>query len=238
MRRALLAAALLVAACTTTQAETTTSMANQDGQSSTTRTESTTATTAARTATPSSLVCWSASPNEGSGDIAFVDVTASAGLVDPLTGMHGHAAGWGDVNGDAIPDLVVGTFANRPIANYQLRGADGPRADTLLIGGGDGTFSVAEGFPEVFGRTSGAALADLDNDGDNDIVLSRNMRDRERGDAPTQVYRNDGDSFSLVDLESPTLMDRARDENAVGAASIARRCVPRGLAAGGCACPR
>ena len=176
-------------------------MANQDGQSSTTRTESTTATTAARTATPSSLVCWSASPTGGSGDIAFVDVTASAGLVDPLTGMHGHAAGWGDVNGDAIPDLVVGTFANRPIANYQLRGADGPRADTLLIGGGDGTFSVAEGFPEVFGRTSGAALADLDNDGDNDIVLSRNMRDRERGDAPTQVYRNDGDSFSLVDLD-------------------------------------
>lgn len=150
---------------------------------------------------PDSIVCWAAPAAPGEASIAFSDATVAAALVEPLTGMHGHAAAWGDVNGDGHADLLVGTFANRPIERYQVRGADGPRPDSLLLGTSSGSFEALPGFPEVLGRTSGVAITDLDGDGDQDIVLSRNMRDRTRGDAPSQIYRNDGESFALVDID-------------------------------------
>lgn len=40
----------------------------------------------------------------------FRDATRDAGLLPGLEGLHGHAAGWGDVNDDGWTDLYVGTF--------------------------------------------------------------------------------------------------------------------------------
>jgi len=157
---------------------------------------STTASTAPAATGPTGAagVCWSATPAGGSG-VAFADATEASGLVDPLTGMYGHAAAAADVDGDGWTDLFVGGFADRPADEYRERGADGPSPDRLLRGGPDG-FAVDPTFPGEPARTSGAAFADLDADGDLDLVVVRNPRpDGEIGSRPTTVYRNDGGAW-------------------------------------------
>lgn len=138
-------------------------------------------------------VCWSANPASGAEEISFTDGTAASGLTDALTGMRGHAAAWGDVDGDGMVDLFVGTFATARTEIYQERGATGPAPDRLLIGS-SGTFELVDDFPEQYGRTSGAAMIDLDGDGDLDLTASRNVTDREGG-VSTAVFENTSSGF-------------------------------------------
>src|SRR5687767_2675852 len=70
--------------------------------------------------------------------ISFADVTETAGLVRPLTGIMGHGGAWGDYDGDGHLDLYVGGFCDRP--NAQYRPAGGPVANCLLRNLGDGRF--------------------------------------------------------------------------------------------------
>ncbi|MBA2338421.1 MAG: CRTAC1 family protein [Acidimicrobiia bacterium] len=189
---------LLVAACSGGEADPPSATPTSDGSAA----ESPDALSTAPPPTGSTgigddMTCWTAPAASGAAGITLVDATADWGLVDPLTGMYGHAAAWGDVDGDGFPDLAVGTFANRDPARYQERGADGPSPDRLLLATGDG-YQVAAGFPEEFGRTSGSAFVDLDGDGDLDLVLSRNVSDRDAGLAATTVFANEDGRFTAV----------------------------------------
>jgi enediyne biosynthesis protein E4 len=140
--------------------------------------------------------CWAAPPaGSGSGDLVWTDQSETVGLVQPLTGMHGHAAIWTDINADGLADLYVGTFADRDVEIYQQRGAQGPSPDRLLVNQG-GNFVVDVALPDMFSRTSGGVGVDLDGDADLDLVASRNFRDA--GAPPTQILENDGGALTPV----------------------------------------
>lgn len=142
------------------------------------------------------ISCWAFAPDRSVGGIAFEDVTAEFGLIDPLTGMHGHAGAWGDPNGDGRPDLMVGTFADRPVEKYQVRGAGGPSPDRLLTGV---PFVVMDQSPALeMGRTSGAVFVDLDGDGDDDLVLSRNAGLSRQSDVDSIILENRGGVLRVV----------------------------------------
>jgi hypothetical protein len=123
------------------------------------------------------------------GPITFDDATEEFGLVQPLIGMHGHVAAFGEVNGDGEADLVVGTFGDREPEVYQVRGADGPNTDQLLV---SDPLEAASGWSDELGRTSGAAFADFDNDGDDDLLLVRHAGRDGDFDVPTRLFENDG----------------------------------------------
>ncbi len=188
---ALVALAVVVAACTTGSNSGSTTPGPIKSSDSGTNTSA-----VAPGETDGYQVCWTNPIVPSNGAIVFTDETSAFGLESPLTGMRGHAAAWGDVNDDGVSDLVVGTFALARNDVYAVRGATGPSPDRLLVGG-DSTFELSS-FPEQYGRTSGAALADLDGDGDPDLVLSRNVNGRDEG-ASTAVFENDGGNFTEVD---------------------------------------
>ena len=152
----------------------------------------------ASTPAAAGVSCWTSPPVAGDGSISFSDQTESVGLVSPLVGMYGHSAIWGDFNNDNRPDLYTGTFADRDAEFYRYRGAEGPSPDRLLMLG-DGSFTLAETLPEMFTRTSGGAVADLDVDGDLDLVVSRNFDDDTPEAPSTQVLHNDGGTMVPLD---------------------------------------
>ena len=196
-RGAIALAAILVAACTSSPA-TDGVTTSTDGPGTTSSGGSEDAADPPPPAEPG-LGCWAVDPYNGDGEIVFEDVTESVGLVTPLTGMHGHTAIWSDVDGDDRADLYVGTFADREDEVYEVRGAEGPSPDRLLLGGDGSTFTVDSSIPETYSRSSGGVGADLDGDGDLDLVVSRNTDEPEPGQAPTQLLENVDGTLRVVE---------------------------------------
>ncbi len=139
-------------------------------------------------------------------EIRFKDVTEAAGLIEPLKGIMGHGGAFGDVDGDGLPDLYVGGFADRPDEDYEP--AEGPMPNVLLRNLGGLKFEPwKQDAVEFHSRTSGAVFADLDNDGDVDLYVANNVKGKSNKKEKPQrtaqltgskLFRND--SGTLVDV--------------------------------------
>src|SRR5712675_296020 len=80
----------------------------------------------------------------------------------------------GDLNGDGHLDIVL------------AKGRHWPLKDVVLFGDGKGHFTPGPPLPNAADRSYSAPLADLDKDGDLDIVLSNDSPD------PKLILLNDG----------------------------------------------
>jgi len=112
---------------------------------------------------------------------AFRDVGDEAGLYPAIAGIRGHAAGWGDVDGDGWLDLYVGTFYEQSMLSNLFFRSDGKAKFRL---------DDQEGL-RLPNRATGALFADLDNDGDLDLYVS-NMSQAAKGLRSSTLFRNDG----------------------------------------------
>ena len=125
-------------------------------------------------------------PGYAVADIAFEDVTAQSGI--DYNGPS-FGASWGNFDDDGLPDLWTGNHAN----------PDLPPA--LWVNSEDGTFH-SENLPVEVDRGDlhGAAWADYDNDGDQDILLQAGALNGTSSD-PNRFFEN----------QNGTLVEKAFD---------------------------
>jgi hypothetical protein len=94
-----------------------------------------------------------------------------------------------DVDGDGDVDIIVG--------NGELSDAAGNAAvNELLINNQDVVFVADTSFPGASKYTTIVAAADIDGDGDLDIILSKESTDEEYGGSQLLINRGDGTFFA------------------------------------------
>lgn len=117
--------------------------------------------------------------NDGSGIFTLVAGT-------PFVGVYRSSIDFADIDGDNDQDLLITGNSS----------GSGTYASRIYINDGTGAFSEAanQPFPDV--EDSAVAFADVDNDGDPDVMITG---DRAGGADDANLYENDGNgNFNLV----------------------------------------
>lgn len=105
-------------------------------------------------------------PQTVEAQISFTDVSSSSGFYG-ITRTWGIA--WGDLNGDGYPDAFV--------SNHFRGELDGTEEPWYFINQGDGTFNISLAANDANDIHAGA-WADLDNDGDDELIVTSGRVDR------------------------------------------------------------
>ncbi len=134
---------------------------------------------------------------------------------------------FGDVNGDGNLDIVLAKGRHWPLVNR------------VLLGDGKGGIASSYDLAETADRSYSGLLADMDGDGDLDIVVSNDKPD------PKRVYLNDGNGHfdvvktfgdeswptrnaSIVDINGDGLPDVVMANRGRGNASASYACINQG----------
>lgn len=111
--------------------------------------------------------------NLGGGN--FQDVSAGSGIVKDSMPDVGWGCSLSDFDNDGWPDMLV--VNGHVDDNLRLLDLDEPQAERAKVwrNKGDGTYTLVDAGPYFASPhvARGAAFADLDNDGDTDVVISR-----------------------------------------------------------------
>ncbi len=133
-------------------------------------------------------------PAPAAASPVFTDVSEAVGISGPLYNSYVHAGAWGDADGNGWPDLFAGTFEQGPTVVL----------DQLLLNDGGQFVDADQPAVELAGRAAAAVFADLDGDGDDDLVVSNNKKNAGSGAVlePSHLLRNDGGVFVDVTVGS------------------------------------
>ncbi len=134
--------------------------------------------------------------NDGNG--WFTDSTNAANLATSSRPFTGFGTGWADVDNDGHLDLFSANGAVTLIRDQRDAGIPHPlrQRNQLWLNDGHGRYQQVDGgtalaLEEV---SRGAAFADLDNDGDIDIIVSNNG-------GPARIYRNNADPAHWIGID-------------------------------------
>ena len=151
------------------------------------------------------------------GDGFFEDATLAAGLGAPSLARTGFGTAFLDVDNDGLLDLVVVNGAVKAIEELLRRGDPYPLHEPNQLyrnlGGGRFEDATDRGGPafEVSRVSRGAAIGDLDRDGDTDLVVANNA-------GPAEVLLNRiGQRAAWVGLEVLEPVGDGRTRPALGA---------------------
>jgi hypothetical protein len=110
--------------------------------------------------------------------IPFINVTETAG-VSRIRESYSHC--WGDINGDGLLDIFIINHLQPPI---------------LFMNNGNGTFKDISDLSKTnkWGDLHGCAIADYDNDGDEDIYVTVGAQ-MGKGVGLNRLYQNNGNGI-------------------------------------------
>lgn len=144
------------------------------------------------------LCCLLSACSPGEVDVTlFEDISPSSGLA-AYEGMT-HGAAWGDYDGDGRPDLYVTNHLRPAVLYHNLGGGRFEDVTAAVLGDRTG------------GDKHGAAWADFDNDGDQDLVQLTGAI-QGLGEEPKRLFVNEGGRLAdrAVELGVDNLPGRTR----------------------------